>query len=133
MHINNKHGFSLIEAMLAVTIIGLVLTPLFVLENSIFGAVGRVAETFHRALFAQNFLYDAQKDEPIGSTSYTVERKEDKPVTMVRYTLASVSKGSSLSSIRRLYTQRAEARGVSQASPKATRIQFVFRPEGVAT
>ncbi len=128
MHFKNKQGFSLIEAMLAVTIVALVLTPMFVLENSIFSGVGRMAETFHRALFAQNFLYDAQRNEPTGSTNYTVERKEDKPLTMVRYTLSPVAKGSSLVSVKHLFKQQVEASGVEKTSPKATRVLFTFRP-----
>jgi len=128
MHFKNEQGFSLIEAMLAVTIIALVLTPMFVLENSIFNGVGRMAETFHRALFAQNFLYIAQRDEPVGSTNYTVERKEEKPLTMIRYTLKPVAKGSSLAGIPYLFQQQAEAVGVEKGSPQATRVLFSFRP-----
>ena len=132
MHSKNEQGFSLIEAMLAVAIVGLVLTPMFVLENTIFNGVGRMAETFHRALFAQNFLYRAQRDEPAGSTNYTVERKEEKPVTMVRYTLSPVAKGSSLAPVKRLFKQQVEASGLDKASPRATRVQFVFRPGAAA-
>ncbi len=128
MYFKNKQGFSLIEAMLAVTIVALVLTPLFVLENAIFSGVGRMAETFHRALFAQNFLYNAQRDEPVGSTSYTVERKEEKPLTMVRYTLSPIAKRSSLASVKHLFKQQVEASGVEKASPKATCVLFAFRP-----
>ena len=128
MYSKNKQGFSLIEAMLAVTIVALVLTPMFSLETSIFNGVGRMAETFHRALFAQNFLYDAQRDEPAGSTSYTVERKEDKPLTMLKYTLSAIPKGSSLSPIKRLFRQQVEASGLDKASPRAMRVLFTFRP-----
>jgi prepilin-type N-terminal cleavage/methylation domain-containing protein len=129
MYFRNNQGFSLIEAMLAVTIIALVLTPMFMLENSIFHGVGRMAETFHRALFAQNFLYYAQRDEPANSTNYTLERKEEKPLTMVRYTLSSLAKGSSLALVKRLFKQQVEASGLEKASPKATRILFMFRPD----
>ncbi len=129
MHFKNKQGFSLIEAMLAVAIVALVLTPMFTLENSIFGGVGRMAETFHRALFAQNFLYEAQRDEPVGSASYTVERQEKKPLTMLKYTLSAIPKVSFLSPIKRLFKQQVEASGLDKASPKATRVLFTFRPD----
>lgn len=129
MHTKNESGFSLIEAMLAVTIVALVLTPMFMLENTVFRGVGRMAETVHRALFAHNFLYDAQRDEPMGSTSYTVERKEEKPLTMVRYTVSAPKKGSSLFGIAQLFKQQADATGLEKGSPSATRVMFTYRPD----
>ncbi len=129
MSFKNKPGFSLIEAMFAITIIGLVLTPMFILENNVFNGIARMAETFHRLLFAQNFLYSAQRQEPPESTKYSLERKEDKPLSMARYTLAPIAKQSSLGSMKHLYQQRVEVSGLEKSSPKATMIQCIFKPE----
>ncbi len=129
MHFKNKQGFSLIESMLAVAIMGLVLTPMFVLENNVFNGVFRMAEQFHRMIFAQNFLYVAQRQEPIESTKYSLERKEDKPLSMLRYTLSPVDKRSSLSPMKRLYKQQVEASGLEKTSPKASAVHFIFKPE----
>lgn len=130
MHFNRNPGFSMIEAMIAITMVSLIVTPMLTLENSIFSGVERMAELFQRTLFAHNFLYDAQRDEPVGSTSYTVERKEDKPLTMVRYALSPIAQGSSLASIKYLFKQQVEARGLDKNSPQATQVFFIFQPEG---
>ena len=129
MHFKNKQGFSLIEAMLAIAIVALVLTPMFVLENNVFDGVARMAQKFHRLLFAQNFLYVAQRQEPIESTKYSLERKEDKPLSTSRYTLSPIAKQSSLAAVKRLYKQEVEVKGLSRTSPKATTIKFLFKPE----
>ena len=128
MHFKNKQGFSLIEAMLAIAIIGLVLTPMLIMENNVFNGVVRMAERFHRALFAQNFLYVGQREEPVESRSYTIERKEDKPLTMIRYRLSPIAKKSTLSSIKHLFKQEVEGAGLERTSPKATLVQFLFKP-----
>lgn len=127
MLFKSKQGFTLIEAMLAITIIGLVLTPMFILENNVFDGVARMAEKFHRLLFAQNFLYIAQQQEPPESKKYSLERKEDKPLSMLRYTLLPIAKQSALSSMKHLYQQRVDASGLEKTSPRATMIQFVFK------
>ena len=128
MHFKNKQGFSLIESMLAVAIMGLVLTPMFILENNVFNGVFRMAEQFHRMLFAQNFLYVAQRQEPMESTKYSLEHKEDNPFSMLRYTLSPIEKGSSLSPMKRLYKQQVEASGLEKTSPKSSVIHFIFKP-----
>ncbi len=129
MYSKSNEGFSLIEAVIAVAIIGMVLTPMFVLETNVFNSVARNAERFHRLIFAKDFLYMAQREEPIASKDYKLERKENNPLSMVRYALAPVAKNSSLSRVKRLFKQQVVASGLERTSPEATIIHFVFKPE----
>jgi prepilin-type N-terminal cleavage/methylation domain-containing protein len=128
---NNNHGFTLIEAMIAVAIMGIILAPMFLLETNVFNAMARTAEQFHRLIFAKNFLYTAQQQEPLESTAYTLEKKEDRPLSMVRYQLQPIQQQSSLSSIKRLYRQEVVASGVQKGSPEGRIVHFIFKPEPV--
>lgn len=129
MYSSTKHGFSLIEAMIAVAIIGLVLTPLFTLENNVFNGVMRMAEQFHRSLFASHFMHTAQKDEPMGGSEYSIEHKENRPLSIVKYVLSPVASQSALAECKRLFRQEVTASGLERTSPKAVLVQYVFKPE----
>lgn len=128
---NTTHGFTLIEAMIAVTIMGMILAPLFLLETNVFNAVVRMGEQFERFLFAKHFFYTAQQQEPLQSTDYTVEKKENRPLTMVRYSLKPIAPTSSLASVKRLYKQEMSAMGLEPASPRAQFVHFIYKPEPV--
>lgn len=137
IHFKNKKyssqaGFTLIEAVMAVAIIGMVLTPMFLLETNVFNAVVRKAEQFHRLLFAEHFMYTAQQQEPLEVTNYLLEKKEDKPLSMVRYTLKPIPNGSSLAKIKSLLCrQEVIATGIRPGSPQATLVGFVYKPAPV--
>lgn len=130
---NSSTGFTLIEAMIAVTIMGMILAPLFLLETNVFNAVVRMGEQFERLLFTKHFLYVAQQQEPIQSTDYTVEKKEDRPLSMVRYSLKPIAPTSSLAGVKRLYRQEVTATGIAATSPRAQLVHFVYKPEPVTS
>lgn len=126
---NKTKGFGLIEAMLAIAIMGLVLAPMFLLQTNVFNAVMRGADRFSRLILAKNFLYSAQQDEPIESRDYSVEKKEEKPMTLLSYKLKPVSSKSALSQINGLLQQTVTASGTQAADPKAELITFIYKAE----
>ncbi len=128
---NNHRGFTLIEAMIAVAIMGMVLTPMFLLETNVFNAVARMGEQFERFLFANHFLYIAQRQEPLETTDYSLEKREERPASMVRYSLKPIAAQSSLAKVKRLYKQELTAVGIELKSPRATIVRFVYKPEPV--
>ena len=128
IHFKNKSGFTLVETVIAVAIMALTVTPMFVLETNVFNAVVRWGEQFNRLLFAKAYIYTAVEKESPGSTDYSVEKKEDNPLSMVRYTRKPVSKKSALASIKNLYWQESVASGLASASPQARIVSFVFKP-----
>ncbi len=131
MYFNNKSGFTLIEALLAVVIIGVVLTPLFLLEGTIFQGVGKYGQIFRRYMFAKEYMYEMRRKQTDDTTSLTLERsnKEVQPVTILRYTLGPVNKNSSLKNLKRLYKEVVVASGADKAASSASVVSFVFKPE----
>ncbi len=125
----SNSGFSLIEAMMAVAIMGMVLTPMFLLETNVFNAVARMSERFARLVFAKHFLYVAQEQEPVQSTDYSLEKKQERPMTMVRYTLKPIPAQSSLAKVNRLFKQEVVASGIQETSPEARIVSFIYKPE----
>ncbi len=128
---NSSAGFTLIEAMIAITIMGMVLAPMFLLETNVFNGVARMAEKFERLVFAKQFFYSAQQQELPQATDYRVEKKEERPLSMVRYSLKPIDKQSSLAGVQRLYKQEVVANGLEAQSPQAQIVHFIYKPEPV--
>ena len=128
MNLSAKKGFTLIEAMLAVTIVALIVAPIFVLEDTLFNAVSRTAKQFHRFLFAQNFMMQARMEQKPGSTNFSLERREENPATILKYTLDKLPGNSSLKAVKNLYVEKVEAKGQEKTSPTVTLLSFQFRP-----
>lgn len=128
---NFKHsGFSLIEAMLAVTIIGLVLAPLFLLEGTVLEQVMRSASSFERFVIAQNFLYQARRAQPIAARDFSLEGKHEKPLVQLEYRLAPVSENSVLSKFS-LCRDQVIVTGFERGD-RFTLSSLVYKPKGNA-
>jgi prepilin-type N-terminal cleavage/methylation domain-containing protein len=128
----HNHGFTLIEAMIAIAIVGMTLTPMFILDTNVYNSVTTITQRFHRFLFAKNFIFEAEQKQPPQSVNYSTEKKEERPITMVRYTLKSIPEQSSLAKIKQLYRQEVVASGPDKDSPSASIVQFVYKPKEAA-
>lgn len=129
MRFKNNEGFSIIEAMIAITIIGMILAPIFILEANVFNSVGRLAEGFHRIVRSKQFMVEAYKEQPAESKEFKLERKEENPTHMMRYTFSPVDKKSSLAKMQGIYRQLVIATGADATSPEGVAIQFIYKPE----
>ena len=131
IHFKNRYqsGFTLIEAMIAIAIVGMVITPMLILETNIFSSVMRMGEKFHRLIIGKHFLYSVQEQEPSESIDYHLEKKIDKPLSTIRYTLKSIDKKSSLAKVARLFKQEVVVAGLEKASPESRIIHYIYKPE----
>ncbi len=59
----NRSGFTLIEVLLAVAIVGIVLGPIYILQSTVFERVVRSAGAVDRMLAAYDFFVDAQNGD----------------------------------------------------------------------
>ena len=124
-----NEGFSLIESLAAIVIIGLVLTPIFTMETTVFNAVVSMAEQFHRTMQAGQFLFIAAQQQPPEAKEYSLERKDEKPISMIKYRFKPIDKKSKLAGFKNLYQQEAIANGRDKGAPEGRVIQFVFKPD----
>ncbi len=129
MRFKNNAGFSIIEAMMAITIIGMVLAPVFVLETNVFEAVARLAQSFHRIILSKQFMFTAFKEQPVGSKEFKFERTQENPIATMQYTFAPVNKKSSLAQLNEMYRKQAITSGADKTSPEGMAVQFVYQPE----
>ena len=124
-------GFTLIEVMFAVTIMGLILAPLFLLENTVLDGVGRVTLQFKQWLSAQNFLYESRRSQPISATEFSVEKKEKEPPLIIKYTLTPIPTNSVFKKNRNLYVETVTASEVQKKGEKQKLVNIRFKPPKV--
>lgn len=120
-------GFSLIEAMLAVTMMGMILAPLFLLEGTVFDGVTKITEQFRRYLFAHNFLYQVAREQQPKVRDYTLEQKKELPSTSLRYTLKKVNDGV-FKNQKNLYRQEVLISNQDSKIQKDSLVTYVFKP-----
>lgn len=120
-------GFSLIEAMLAVTMMGMILAPLFLLEGTVFDGVTKITEQFRRYLFAHNFLYQAAREQQPKVRDYTLEQKKELPSTTLKYTLKKATDGV-FKNQKNLYRQEVLISSQDSKTPKDSLVTYLFKP-----
>lgn len=120
-------GFSLIEAMLAVTMMGMILAPLFLLEGTVFDGVTKITEQFRRYLFAHNFLYQTIREQSPKTRDFTLEQKKETPATTLQYRLKKVTDGT-FKNQKNLYRQEVLISTQDSKSPKDSLVTYLFKP-----
>jgi prepilin-type N-terminal cleavage/methylation domain-containing protein len=91
IHSRNKTGFTLIEMLLAVAIIGIVLGPLYILQGTVFDRVVRMAESVDRMLIAYDFFVEVKDDD-----EHVVKKAITDPLTDIVYEKKEPQKSSVL-------------------------------------
>ena len=120
-------GFSLIEAMLAVAMMGMILAPLFLLEGTVFDGVTKITEQFRRYLFAHNFLYQVAREQSPKVRDFNLEQKKELPATTLQYKLKKVSDGV-FKNQKNLYRQEVLISTNNSKTPKDSLVTYLFKP-----
>ena len=106
IHSKSSSGFTFIEALLAVAIFGLVMTPLFITQGITLSGVARASRHMHRMFFAHNFLYDARRAVAEDAKDLALEKRVDGLPTQLKYSLGPVDKKSSLKNEHGLHREQ---------------------------
>ena len=59
MHLQNRNGFSLIEVLLALALIGLIITPMMLQQGTVLDNVYRISRRLEYIYAAEHFWYEA--------------------------------------------------------------------------
>ncbi len=91
-----KPGFTLIEVMLATALVGVALGPIYMLQNTVFDRVMRMAESVQRMFVAYDFFLDTQKQKAAGAQQKRFTKKIPDPKTELIYEIKELPRGSVL-------------------------------------
>jgi len=128
---NIKDGFTLIEVLIAVAMVGLLLSPLFITQETVFLNVVKGARTFERILTAKNFYWlSKQKYENQEKIEFKREKKITDPAMMLQYSVTSQSQKSALKDFKDVYNERVNITWQDGRKKREDAlVSFVFKPQ----
>jgi len=130
MHFKNHSAFTLIEAMFAIAITAIVLTPLFILQGTILQQTSRASHKIERIFLAQQFMYEAKRTMPLDTREFTLEKKIDNPTTFLKYEIKPIPSQSSLAQINDLYIEYVTISWKDETQKKQSKIvNFIYKPK----
>jgi hypothetical protein len=105
----NRNGFLLLEALFATVIVGMIMGPLFMIQNNILTHLSAGFQQVERLFVAKRFLIqtitthkNAQEFEK------QLEKKETDPETNMIFTLEPVPKESALHKVKNLFLAKVQ-------------------------
>jgi prepilin-type N-terminal cleavage/methylation domain-containing protein len=102
----NKTGFTLVETMLAMVIVGIVLTPIFLLFGTIQQRMNKQNKQFYALLSGKQLLYEARQKQAPEAHEFALDKKLEESGTTLHYALKkSVDAKSSLVSLDGLHKE----------------------------
>jgi prepilin-type N-terminal cleavage/methylation domain-containing protein len=132
-HSSNRQGFTLIEVLLAMAIMALVLTPIFVTQGTLLQSVSKVSRKMARIFFEKQFLFDTafktqlqeQKDTPL----ITIEKNFNDPEVFLTYEVLPIPKNSKLVNFADVYIERVKSRlQQDNKNQQIDLVTFAFKP-----
>lgn len=129
----NNAGFFTFESLITISLVGVFLTPLIVMQTNTLTRVTYSSRSLQRLFFMKQLLNDArheqstQQDEP---QQFSFTGTQSDPATELVYTLEPIPSDSSLSAIPGLLRERTEATyKLNKQQMSMTLISFLYRPK----
>lgn len=122
-------GFTLIEVLVALAIVAIVLTPLFIMEGNTLNSLGRLVARSARIMAAREFLADQLLAATTQETpARTAQRAVANPPTQLRYELADPS-SAALKKYKGLKRARVTAQWTSKGRQQQEGVvTFIYQP-----
>lgn len=125
----HKHqGFTLIEVMVSLLIIGMIMVPVWGLQGTIITAVSDFRDRLARIWFAEHTLYQARRAQPLDASQFSFKNQMQTPNSTITYELKKVAQNSSLAKQHRLFVEKIVAQGTSKRNQEVM-ISFIYKPE----
>ncbi len=127
IHFKNNNGFTLIETLLALSIMAMVLTPVFISQNNIMVSLGMFRDRFRRINMAKNFFVHAHRNNL--ENKATPSDMIDDPPTKFVYTQEQAS-GSISKQFKDIYKETVRIEWTeNNATRQDSLVSFVYKPE----
>jgi prepilin-type N-terminal cleavage/methylation domain-containing protein len=129
--LNARPGFTLIEVLLAMAIIGLILTPIFAIQLGVMRSNARASETLQRIFFGKQFLVDNEFQLKPEEQEKRIEKKLEKPPTTLIYELKKIPENSALKKFKDVLIESVIMQWIDRQGKKRQErlVTFVYKPE----
>lgn len=126
---NHKNGFTFIEVMIAMTITGLVLSPIFIIYGTILQFVDRSSQEFDGILLCKNLLYTARQKQDPDAQTFSLDKTEIDFDATLSYSLEKgVDQKSLFASLQGLHKEQIIVSWTEQGTKKQDRlVTFMYK------
>ncbi len=131
MMVFRNKGFTLIEVLLAVAIIGLVLTPIFSIQLNVMRSNSKASQALARIFLGKQFLVENEFSLKADEQEKRIEKKIDRPPTTLIYQLSKIPENSSLKKFKNVLLESVTMQWVDRQGKKRQEklVTFVYKPE----
>jgi prepilin-type N-terminal cleavage/methylation domain-containing protein len=127
IHSKNHNGFTLIEVLLALSLMAMILTPILISQNTIMSSVSYFANSLQRIMLAKNYLVSAHKNALQDKT--TGPRTIENPATTLTYAKERTT-GSMAKQYKDVYRETILIEWTEDTNKRQdTLVSFIFKPE----
>lgn len=126
MNSRSNAGFTLIEVMLSMAIMGLILTPIYVLQGNVTERVYRMGSRMRSLFYAQDILYQARRAQPPAVREFSFAQKDDNEQLQAEYRLSAISEKSALAKTEHLLKEEIKVRD-ARFKRETTMVRFVYK------
>jgi len=134
INFKNRNGFTLIEVLITLAIIGMVLTPLIIAQSTALRSITTLSRRMTRFIYAKNFLLESsfkllfEKKEQEKEAKQVGELKD--PPMKLTYELKQVSENSALARFKGLKIGTVFMRWQERTGPRTDKlIQVILKPD----
>lgn len=127
----NSSGFTLIEVLLAMAIIGLVLTPIFSIQLGVLRSNSRASQSLARIFLGKQFLVENEFQLKPEDQEKRIEKKIERPATTLFYELRKIPDNSALKKFKNILIESVLMQWVDREGKKRQErlVTFIFKPE----
>lgn len=127
IHSKNRDGFTLIEVLLALSLMAMILTPILISQNTIMFSVSYFKGQLQRIMLAKNYLVYAHKNTLQEKT--TEPRTIENPALKLSY-LKEKTAGPMAKQFKDVYRETVLIEWTEENIKKQdTLVSFIFKPE----
>lgn len=127
----NKAAFTLIEVLLALAIIGLVLTPIFLTQSNVLRRSSYASHLLARIFAAKKMLVENEFALAPDAQEFSQEKKIIKPATTFTYSLKKIPETSALKKFKNVLLESVTIQWTDQQGKKKQEqlVTLVHKPE----
>lgn len=125
----NNNGFTLTEVLLAVAIIGLTLTPIYLSQSTAMRQSALYSRLLARVFAAKKILLESEFSLPEPLQPTRISKKIDDPPTTFAYELKKIPEQSSLKKFKNVWVESVS--WPDERNPKRQQriVTFIYKPE----
>ena len=101
----NKHGFSLIEVMIALTVFAVIMTTLFTLQATLLSTASKAWKKVENIIIMKNYLYEMEQKNIHAQEKLMSDEKKTE-YAVITFSEQSLSKNSVFKKIKRLMLEQ---------------------------